>query len=175
MFQNFLKDVNIGAISGPMDTIPQVAEAASPLPTLPRAPERVLAELLARQKVLKLATSGGPTSPWITGTYFAEDGLARVFFTLEQRGKGMANIEKNPRVAIAIDGGSPFEAFAQAEGEARIVTGPEADRRITQLRLKIPEIAPLLQGSLHLMEVRITRWLLTSFPDQMFPARELRP
>jgi nitroimidazol reductase NimA-like FMN-containing flavoprotein (pyridoxamine 5'-phosphate oxidase superfamily) len=157
-----------------MDPTPRTSEAA-PLPPAPRAPEAVLAQLLSRQKTLKLATSGGPVSPWITGTYFTEDGPFRLYLTLEKRGKGMANVAANPRVAVAIDGGSPFESFAQGEAEAHVVTGPAAEARLAQLKGKVPEIAPLLAGELNLMELRVSRWLLTSFPDGMFPARALRP
>lgn len=157
-----------------MDPSQQPPEAALPLPVA-RAPEAVLSQLLARRKTLKLATAGGPVSPWITGTYFAEEGLFRLCLTLEKGGKGMANVAANRRVAVSVDGDSPFEPFVQGEAEAHVVSGPEADRRLARLKRKVPEILPLLAGELNLVELRVSRWLLTSFPDGMFPARELKP
>jgi len=137
--------------------------------------EARLLELLKNLKVLKLATAGGPVSPWITSTYFVEDGAARLHLILERTGKGMRNIRENPRVAVAVDSASPFAAFAQAEGTAHILEGPQATARLAALRAKVPEIEPLLMGPHHVIELAISRWLVTSFPDGFFPARELRP
>jgi hypothetical protein len=140
------------------------------------APVRAaLAELLASQKTLKLATSGGLVSPWITGTYFSETNPFTLHFTLEKAGKGMANVAANPRVAVAVDTNNPFAIFAQGEGKARILTGAPADAQLAALRKKIPEIEPLLAGQLHVMAVDIQRWLVTSFPQGWFPAKVLVP
>jgi hypothetical protein len=134
-----------------------------------------LAELLAGQKTLKLATSGGAVSPWITGTYFSETNPFTLHLTLEKAGKGMANIAANPKVAVAVDTNNPFATFAQGEGKARILTGAAADAQLAALRKKIPEIEPLLAGQLHVMAIDIQRWLVTSFPQGWFPAKVLVP
>lgn len=140
-----------------------------------RTVDAALRDLLARSKVLKLATAGGPVSPWITSTYFVEDGPARVHLILERTGKGMANVRANPRVAIAVDDANPFAIFAQAEGSARVLDGDEAERRLSALRKKVPEIEPLLKAPSFVVEIAVARWLVTSFPDGWFPAKELRP
>ena len=132
-----------------------------------------LERLLASQKTMKVATAGGAISPWITSVYFAEHTPFELNFTLEKRGRGMANVLALPKVAIAVDANDAFAVFAQAEGVARIVTGQAAELRLAALRRKIPEIDPLLQGDLHVMAVDITRWLVTSFPSGWFPARVL--
>jgi len=143
-------------------------------PSTPTVPD-VLAALLRGAKVLKLATSGGPVSPWITSTYFVEDGLRGLHLILERGGKGMANIARSAKVALAIDGNDPFAPFAQAEGEARILEGDPAAQALAQLKIKVPEIAPLLMGPHWVVRLEIARWLVTSFPNGWFPARELKP
>jgi hypothetical protein len=143
--------------------------------TQTRTPAQALAEFLTKMKTLKLATTGGPISPWITGTYFISEGLFTLFLTLEKAGKGMANVTANPRVALAIDDNDPFKLFAQAEGRASIVAPDAAAPYYAGLRKKIPEIEPLLAGSLHMMRIDVTTWRLTSFPDGWFPAKVLTP
>jgi hypothetical protein len=132
-----------------------------------------LTKLLGEQKTLKLATAGGPNSPWVTGTYFAESDPFTLHLTLEKRGKGMANVSANSKVAFSVDSNDPFAIFAQGEGRARVLTGPEAEACIGDLRKKVPEIEPLLRGELNVMAVDVQRWLVTSFPEGWFPAREL--
>ncbi|GAC1344575.1 MAG: hypothetical protein NVSMB23_19650 [Myxococcales bacterium] len=147
------------------------ASAGNPARTVDAA----LRDLLARSKVLKLATAGGPVSPWITSTYFVEDGPARIHLILERTGKGMANVRANPRVALAVDDATPFTIFAQAEGSVRVLEGDAAALRLAALRAKVPEIEPLLMGPHFVVEIAVSRWLVTSFPDGWFPAKELRP
>jgi hypothetical protein len=65
--------------------------------------------------------------------------------------------------------------FAQAEGKARIVSGPDVELGLAKLRAKVPEIEPLLKGELHVMAIDVARWFVTSFPDGWFPAREVTP
>jgi len=137
--------------------------------------EVVLAGLLAQSKVLKLATAGGPVSPWITAAYFVEDGVAAVHLILERGGKGMKNISVNPRVAIAVDGNDPFQTFTQAEGTARVLEGETAAQALEKLKTKVPEIAPLLVGPHWVIRIEISRWLLTSFAHGWFPAKEIKP
>src|SRR6516164_3497546 len=103
-----------------------------------RTVEQALGELLVRIKSLKLATNGGPVSPWITGTYFISEGLFTLYLTLEKTGKGMANVRANPRVALAIDESDPFKLFLQAEGKASIVDPASAQPFYSGLRKKIP-------------------------------------
>jgi len=138
-----------------------------------RTVEQALADLLSRNKSLKLATAGGPVSPWITGTYFIAEGLFTLFLTLEKTGKGMANVRANPRVALAIDDSDPFKLFVQAEGKASVVDPAVAQPLYAGLRKKIPEIEPLLAGDLNMMRIDVTTWRATSFPDGWFPARVL--
>lgn len=143
-------------------------------PSLPKV-RAALTRLLAGQKTMKLATAGGPISPWVTATYFVEGDPFTLFFTLEKRGKGMANVAANPRVAVAVDSNDPFTVFAQAEGTARILEGPEAQTRLGSLIIKVPEIQPLLRGELNVVAVDVNRWHVTSFPDGWFPAKTLQP
>lgn len=155
-----------------MDTqLPASKEAPRPTRSVPEALKSLLAEL----KVVKLATAGGPVSPWITSTYFVEEGVEKLHLILERTGKGMKNVAADPRVAIALDTGNPFVTFAQAEATAAIIEGERAAQRLAALRKKVPEIEPLLMGPHHVIEITIQRWLVTSFPDGWFPAKELRP
>ena len=141
----------------------------------PPTPHEALVSFLAGHKVLKLATAGGPVSPWLTGAYFVEDGAFALHLILEKTGKGMKNILADPRVAVAIDDATPFTLFAQAEGRASLVEGAEAARRLAALRSKVPEIEPLLMGPVNVLRIDVPRWLVTSFEHGWFPAREVRP
>ncbi|MHB1843890.1 MAG: pyridoxamine 5'-phosphate oxidase family protein [Deltaproteobacteria bacterium] len=150
---------------------------AHPIPAVTTPPTALaaLAKLLAEQKTMKLATAGGPVSPWVTGTYFVERDPFTLYLTLETRGKGMANIAASPHVAVAVDSNSPFTTFAQGEGRATVIEQSGESRHLAALRAKVPEIDPLLRGEIQLIEIAIGRWFVTSFPEGWFPAKVLTP
>lgn len=86
---------------------------------------QAITQLLARHKSLEIATTGGPVSPWVAGAFFAEAGLFRLKLVLETRGKTLANVTANNRIAVIVSADNPFTAWAQAQGTAHVVDGDD--------------------------------------------------
>ena len=135
--------------------------------------EQLAADFLARNKTLRLATAGGPVSPWIAGAFFSESGLFRLRLVLETHGKTMKNIRADDRVAVIV-ADDPYGLFLQGEGTARVVEG-EADADVrAALRGKAPEVEPLLGAPIVAVHVEISRWFVTDVTRGWLPAKEIR-
>ena len=137
------------------------------------SPEQLALEFLAKTPTLRIATAGGPVSPWIAGAFFSESGLFRLRLVLETHGKTMSNIRADNRVAVIV-ADDPYGLFLQGEGTARVVDGEqEADVREALLQ-KDPRVGPLLGAPIQAVHVEITRWFATDLSKGWLPAKEIR-
>lgn len=135
--------------------------------------DQIALDFLAKNKTLRIATAGGPVSPWIAGAFFREDGLFRLQLVLETNGKTMTNIRADDRVAVIV-ADDPFGFFLQGEGRVRIVEGDAEAAVRSALREKAPEVAPLLGAPIRAVHVEISRWFATDVTRGWLPAREIR-
>src|SRR5262245_40545195 len=101
--------------------------------------ESVLRATLAAHSSMFLATSG-ESGPWVNGVYFAEAGSDpfSLCLVLEQRGRTIAAIRSNPKVAVVVSTGSPLDAFLQGEALAEEVHGADAGEVRRVLVEKVP-------------------------------------
>jgi len=133
---------------------------------------QVMREILAECKALTLATvSDG--QPWATSMFFASEGM-NVYCIIEDRGEGMANLKKNPNVALAVDDRTP-NSFVQAAGEANIVQGDE-DTKWRKLVLdKVPEYKQFFEMvTTSVVRIALKRIHVTDVPRGWFPAITLK-
>ncbi len=134
-----------------------------------------LVQLLASNRTLKIATSGGPVSPWVATAYFAESGPFELHVMIESGGKTLANVKAHPRVAVMLENGDAFGLFGQAQGRAALVEAGAAERFQAEVVAKTPESAPLMRlPNLVPVRIEIDRWLLTDVGSGWLPAKELR-
>lgn len=137
------------------------------------SPEQLALEFLAKTPTLRIATAGGPVSPWIAGAFFSESGLFRLRLVLETHGKTMTNVRADNRVAVIV-ADDPYGIFLQGQGVARVVEGEqEADVRESLLR-KAPQVAPLLGAPIRAVHIDIDRWFVTDVARGWLPAKEIR-
>jgi hypothetical protein len=127
-------------------------------------------DILHSNCAINIATTGGEYSPWILGAYYASDGLS-LYLMLEVGGKTMANLRKNPSVAIHISQNDAMKDFLQAQGVATILPESETDRVMSMLKQKMPwyqVYTPCLP-----VRLDMKKWFVSSFARQWFPARVL--
>jgi Pyridoxamine 5'-phosphate oxidase len=150
-----------------------VPPAAEPTGDSPAAVEEKVRSVLAGRTTLFLSTAAHD-APWAAGTFFAEAGLFELGIVLETRGTTLANLRANPRVAVVVSSGSPFEPFLQEEGTAAELTDArEVEATTAALLAKAPEIAPFLRAPLVAVALRLRRWRATDVPNGWFPGKEL--
>lgn len=138
-------------------------------------PERRMAEILASHATVKIATSGGPVSPWVAAAFFAEDGLFSLELLIEARGATLANMQADPRVAIMIEDGDAMRPFAQAQGLAVIEDGATRELFAAHIAAKTPSSARMVAlPGLVPVRLRIQRWRVTDVAAGWLPAREVR-
>jgi len=136
-------------------------------------PRERLDDLLGASHVVKVATSGGPATPWVAAAFFAEDGLFALELMLEERGHTLSNLLADPRVAVMLEHGDAFAVFAQGAGRARVVHGAEAQFR-ERIAAKAPESAMLVSlPGLVPVRVEIGRWWVTDVRAGWLPARQI--
>lgn len=135
--------------------------------------ERALRELLAKHATVKLATSGGPISPWLATAFFVERGPFELDVLIEAHGKTLTNLRADPRLALMLEDGDPIAPFAQASAHA-LVGGAERAAVERDVVAKTPSSAKLM-GIPTLVPVRLVvdRWLVTHVAAGWLPAREL--
>jgi hypothetical protein len=121
---------------------------------------------------LFLATSGSD-GPWVGGVYFAETGPFELNLVLEQRGRTLASIRRNPVVSVVVSTGSPMQPFLQAQALAEVVTA-EADARVRELLVaKVPEAAPFLDAPVAAVRLSVRGWRATDIANGRLPGRDL--
>ena len=134
--------------------------------------ESLLRTTLAAHSSLYLATCA-ESGPWVNGVYFAETGLFTLSLVLEQRGRTVAAIRQDPRVAVIVSAGSPAEPFLQAQAVAEVVEG-DAGAEVRQVLLaKVPAAEPFLAAPIESVRLRVAQWRVTDIPNGWLPGREL--
>ena len=112
--------------------------------------------------------------PWAAGGYFAEDGLFTLGMILETHGTTMTNIRANPRVAVSITTGNPYDPFAQGVANVEVLTDEaEIGAVHAALRAKSPEIEALLGLPVETVRYRVETWKVTDLPNGWLPAKVL--
>ncbi|WP_309492199.1 pyridoxamine 5'-phosphate oxidase family protein [Candidatus Hecatella orcuttiae] len=133
---------------------------------------RVMEEILQGCKVCTLATESGG-KPWATTMFFAVKGT-NFYCIVENRGHGMANLKKNPHVALAIDNRVP-DRFVQAAGTAEVVEGEEEAEGRKLVLDRVPEYRPFFEMvTTSLVRIVPKEIHVTDVPRGWFPAKVLR-
>lgn len=134
------------------------------------APSTVIEALLREHAACVIASTGGPTSPWILGVYFAHEGTD-LYLVLEQSGRTLANLRADPRIAILVSANDATRDFAQASGVAEILPGEDEDRVRQRILAKLPWFAtytPIVP-----VRVRLHEAVVTSLQRGWFPGKKL--
>ncbi|MFD9739506.1 pyridoxamine 5'-phosphate oxidase family protein [Umezawaea sp. NPDC059074] len=134
--------------------------------------EGLVRDTLAAHQSFFLATTS-EAGPWVNGAYFAETGLFTLSLVLEQRGRTLAAIRRNPLVSVIISTGSPADPFLQAQATATVVTGAEADEVRRVLLAKVPQAEPFLSAPIEAVTLKVTAWRATDIPNGWLPGRDL--
>lgn len=135
------------------------------------AVEDLLRATLAAHKSMFLATAGSDGS-WVSGVYFAEDGLQRLVLVLEERGRTLKAIRENAEVAVVVSTGSPMAPFLQAQAVAEIVEGAQDEAVRQRLAAKVPEVAPFLATPIRCVVLTVPLWRVTDIPNGWLPGKE---
>ena len=120
-----------------------------------------------------LSTAAGD-EPWGAGTFVAESGPFELGIILEKQGRTLRNIRQNPRVAIVVSSGNPFEPFLQGAADAEVVEDQEdTEAVIAALRAKAPQIEPLLGAPVVALRLHVSCWRATDIVNGWLPGKEL--
>ena len=134
----------------------------------------VIRKLLADNATFFLSTTG-KDGPWGAGAFFAEDGLFELTLVLELHGRTLRNIRQDPRVAMVVSSGNPYEPFLQGAAHAEVLDGEEAMKRTTaHLMAKAPQIEPILGAPIAALRLHVELWRATDIVNGWLPAKELR-
>lgn len=132
-------------------------------------------EILAGAQTFFLSTTAGD-EPWGAGAFFAETDLFELSVVIELHGRTLRNIRQNPRVAVVVSSGNPFEAFLQGAATVEIF---EDEATITAtaelLKAKAPQIAPILGAPIVALRLHVTQWRVTDIMNGWLPGKELFP
>jgi uncharacterized protein YhbP (UPF0306 family) len=134
--------------------------------------EHLVRDTLAAHPSMFLATAGD-AGPWVNGVYFAEEGLYTLFLVLERRGRTLAAIRSQSRVAVIVSTGSPTDPFLQASAEAEELSGAVAERARGALLAKVPQAAPFLEAPVEAVQLTVAGWRVTDIPNGWLPGVEL--
>lgn len=147
--------------------------------------------VIDEHNAVQLATMGGAWSPWILGAYMARarSELAQELHKLapdtaataleldlvlmvERHGKTLANLQADPRVALAISHNDATRDFIQASGRALLLPAHFEGPVINALTAKMPWYklyTPCVPVGIALSEL-----FVTSFPLGWMPAQRLQ-
>ena len=135
--------------------------------------EDLVRRLLAGAPTMYLSTTADD-EPWGAGAFFAESGPFDLSLVLEEHGRTLRNIRRNPRVALVVSSGNPFEPFLQGAADAELL---EDDEKLTAttdaLRTKAPQIEPLLAAPMVAVRLHVTRWRATDVVNGWLPGKDL--
>ena len=131
--------------------------------------EKIL-KVFNENDAITIATTGGETSPWIAGAYFATDDL-KIYLLLETHGKSLANIKKNNKIAVCISKNDAMKDFLQESGEAVEISESEEP----EVRKKKKKKMPWFKTYTPVTPVRldIKKFYVSSLESSWFPAKEL--
>jgi len=131
---------------------------------------RRAASIFTANHALSLATTGGAHSPWVLGTYFAEQDL-KLFTFLEASGKSIENLRLDPRVAFLVSQNDAMKDFLQGQGRAHLLESQEEPRIRALLEAKMPwfkTYTPVVPIRIDIQEL-----FVSSFELGWFPARHI--
>lgn len=132
---------------------------------------RVMQDILGSYKVLTLATEA-EGRPWAITMFFAAEENT-IYCIVEDRGQGMANLKRNPNVALAVDNRIP-DRFLQAFGFAELVKGDEEARARRLVLDRVPEYKPFFEmTSTSVVKITLKKVHVTDVPKGWFPAKVL--
>lgn len=135
--------------------------------------EDLVRRLLAGAPTMYLSTTADD-EPWGAGVFFAESGLFDLSLVLEEHGRTLHNIRRNPRVALVVSSGNPFEPFLQGAADAELLEDDEEVKATTDaLRTKAPQIEPLLGAPMVAVRLHVRRWRATDVVNGWLPGKEL--
>ncbi len=137
--------------------------------------EEKIRAILERLPSLYLSTAASD-EPWVAGGFFAESDLFTLNMALELTGKTLSNIKANPRVAVVVSSGSPFEPFLQGAAVASVVSdGQEREAVKRALLTKAPQTEPFFEYPFEAVRLRVTSWRVTDVVNGWLPGKELKP
>lgn len=140
-----------------------------------REVEEVVRRLLAGASTMYLSTTADD-EPWGAGSFFAESDPFNVSLVLEEHGRTLRNIRRNPRVALVVSSGNPFEPFLQGSADAELLENEDQFEATTDaLRAKAPQIEPLLSGPMVAVQLHVRLWRATDVMNGWLPGKELVP
>ena len=137
----------------------------------PEIIEKIL-KIFSENDAITIATTGGETSPWIAGAYFASDDL-KIYVLLETHGKSFANIKKNNKIAVCISKNDAMQDFLQGKGTIEMLPNEDEDKVRNMILAKMPwfktytPVAPC--------RIKIDKFFVTSLASGWFPAKVLEP
>jgi len=133
--------------------------------------KNVASEILGLCKACTLATVGDGT-PWATSVFYANEALT-IYLILEKGGKSMANIKRNPKVALAADNRIP-NRFIQIGGVAEVLESSEAERGRRMVYDKLPEYKSFFEAvPTSVVKVRPKVIYVSDMAKGWFPAKSI--
>jgi len=134
--------------------------------------EAVVRSLLT-QPTLFLSTSA-EGEPWGAGAFFVESGLFTLSLGLELHGRTLTNIRNNPRVALVVSNGNPFEPFLQGAADAEVLDDDALEVTAASLLAKAPQIEPFLGAPMAAVRLHVRSWRATDVANGWLPGREIQ-
>jgi hypothetical protein len=133
----------------------------------------VVRRMLAGTPTMYVCTSAD-NDPWGAGVFFAESDLFNLSLVLELHGRTLRNIRGNPRVALVVSSGNPFEPWLQGEAAAQVFEDKENISAVgDELRAKAPQSEPFLAVPLVAVRLRVTWWRVSDPANGWLPGKEL--
>jgi hypothetical protein len=94
----------------------------------------------------------------VAPAYFAESDPFHLTLIVERAGRSLANLARNPNVALILSTGSPFDLYVQGAGHAEVLSDrQQLGAAMDAVRAKAPEIE-LLKLSPAAVRVTIRHW-----------------
>lgn len=149
-----------------MDTIDHLSETET---------ESAARGILAAHAAMYLAVCTADDTPWVGGVHFAETGLFTLVLVLEEHGRTLAAIRRNPAVAMVVSTGAPYDPFLQGSATAEIVEGEASDEVHRVLVAKVPAVEAFLGIPHRSVRLTVHGWRVTDITRGWIPGRQLSP
>lgn len=135
--------------------------------------EELVRSLLAGAPTMYLSTTADD-EPWGAGVFFAEVGLFDLSLVLEQHGRTVGNLRRNPRAALVLSSGNPFEPFLQGAADAQLVEdSSDMTAIVDALMAKAPQIEPFLGAPVVAVRLHVRHWRVTDVGNGWLPGKDL--
>jgi|GEM_PF-3992727 len=136
--------------------------------------EEKVRNVLEGSSSLFLSTTASD-EPWVAGAFFAEVDLLTLVMVLELHGKSLTNIRSNPRAAVVVSSGSPFEPYLQGAADVVIVDDDQELEGVKRALLKkAPQIEPFFAAPLAAVRLHMRMWRATDVVNGWLPGKELK-